>query len=119
MRLMRRHKKKVNSQTPDASISDSSMLDSSSSNLPSNSKSLPSASSSSSDSSHDIRKAAILIDSLDEDSTRLFLRKLNLSTAREIHQLAKDLGQVTREEKERVLSEFLKTIQQISSSEKV
>ncbi len=66
----------------------------------------------------ELRKAAILIDSLDDDSARLFLRKLNMNTAREIHQLAKDLGRVTKEEKENVLAEFLKRIQQISSSEK-
>ena len=115
MRLMRRNPRDANSQTTSGS-----MLDSLPSNFPSDSNSLPSsASSSSSDSKEDIRKAAILIDSLDENSSRLFLRKLNLSTAREIHQLAKDLGQVTSEEKERVLSEFLKTIQQIASNEKV
>ena len=66
----------------------------------------------------EFRKAAILIDSLDDDSARLFLRKLKMSTAREIHQLAKELGLVTKEEKENVLSEFLERIQQISSYEK-
>lgn len=66
----------------------------------------------------EFRKAAILIDSLDEDSARLFLRKLKMSTAREIHQLAKELGRVTKEEKENVLAEFLERIQQISSNEK-
>jgi flagellar motor switch protein FliG len=66
----------------------------------------------------EFRKAAILIDSLDDDSARLFLRKLNMSTAREIHQLAKELGLVTKEEKENVLAEFLERIQEISSNEK-
>ena len=58
-----------------------------------------------------IRKAAILIDCLDRETASMLLREIRLKTAREIHQLSSNLAGVTREEKERVLAEFLERVQ--------
>lgn len=56
-----------------------------------------------------LRQIAILISSVDSAAARQILLQLPTETARQIRQLASRLGEVTAEEKRRILSEFQRT----------
>lgn len=64
--------------------------------------------------SSELRKAAILIDCLKVETTRILLRSLNRVLARDVYRLARDLRDVSKEEKEAVLTEFLQGVQELS-----
>ena len=64
----------------------------------------------------EIRKAAILIDSLDRQSAQLLLGQLNKQTAESVRQQVHKLTNVTIREKESVLAEFLKTVQLVAEN---
>ena len=66
------------------------------------------------DSISEIRKAAILISSLDQESAKLLLSQLNQETSDIVLQQLRQLDNVTLGEKEDVLAEFLKTVQLVS-----
>ncbi|MEE2641516.1 MAG: hypothetical protein VX768_12885 [Planctomycetota bacterium] len=59
----------------------------------------------------ELRKAAILIESLDPESVRLLLRQLHDKAAQQVLQSTRQLGSVSSREKEMVLTEFLMAVQ--------
>lgn len=63
-----------------------------------------------------LRQIAILISSVDSTAARQILLQLPTDTARQIRQLASRLGQVSAEEKRRILSEFQRTALSSSAS---
>lgn len=65
----------------------------------------------------ELRKAAILIQSLDRKSADLLLAQLNRQTASEVMRMAENLDSVSSLEKQLVLSEFLETVQIVSKAD--
>ena len=62
----------------------------------------------------ELRKAAILIQSLDPRSANMLLMQLNRATAQKVIEVQSRLGEIPSHEKEHVLSEFLETVQLVS-----
>ncbi len=70
-----------------------------------------------SDLNAELRKAAILIKSLDPKSANQLLAHLNRSTAHQVVQMAQHLDGVSSREKQLVLYEFLETVHVVTASD--